>query len=155
MARPYLHAHSSHPEERKTKYMSSFQRNLEPSILIKAIFVPTNIRRTKVPHLDNFGAFYYLLVVRDRWGTCTSRNNIGPLWGNQVPEPRGEGINGNKSYSLSKNISLESMAQHHSCHVSTRATLHDTAPYFHVRASSQQDRVSICRAAVDAMDAVR
>lgn len=64
--------------------------------MIKAIFVPTNVRRNKDPHLDNLGAFYYLLVVGDRRGTCTSRNNIGPLWGNQVPEPRGEGINGNK-----------------------------------------------------------
>ena len=48
----------------------------------------TNVRRNKGPHLDDLGAFYYLLVVGDRRGTCTSRNNIGPLWGNQVPEPR-------------------------------------------------------------------
>lgn len=68
----------------------------------KLFFVPTNVKRNKVPpHLDDLGAFYYLLVVGYRWGACTSRNNIGPFWGNQVPEPRGEGINGNKIYSVS------------------------------------------------------
>lgn len=72
------------PTERKKGYFLKKSSNIS----VKVIFGPTRVRRNQVPYLDDLGAFYYLLVVGHGWRTSASRYNIGPLWGNQVPEPR-------------------------------------------------------------------